>query len=563
MNFTLFLLLTCFVIKSSLATCPPSCKCTKTYQIYDVRCILQTKLPIMPLEISTRTNEMELELNRTFSLESMSFRHFNRLEKLTIISSGYTLKVNNAAFVALNKLTRLNLLGANLAIIDSYSLSGLCGLNELSITGFKNLTALPDDVFASLKNLKRLNISNNALMSIQRNSFNDLDALVYINLSNNNLTLLDPNLFKGMPHLLELQMNSNRLLSIEEGLFLHTKNLVYLSVVGNHLLTVNDNVFQSLAKLVYLDLHKNRITSMSTTALSALRQLEYLYIHKNRLECTCDLKYSLHRLNKLKELGADCLLDDEVVDLNDLECSALEQPEGHWVKRHTLNEKSTSMSIEASKDPFQRDFAISLDAKVLNDIDNDLTVRMNPLSLMMTSQRNDRNITTHGYNNTIQIVLDHDGSTSYCFCVAIKNGVWNTIKIIQKSDVIYVNITSQEPITLREYLSTVNDNYTKLFRKVKQHSCTQSKSVLFKEGLIKNMALYRRRDRKGVVKNDVAQKEQCRVVLVKWEKVIVLMSAALALLVIIFLVIKCLYSCHGRRNADTRPRPVNTNNSSI
>ncbi|XP_039304608.1 adhesion G protein-coupled receptor A3 isoform X2 [Solenopsis invicta] len=89
------------------------------------------------------------------------------------------------------------------------------------------------DSFVNLTNLRRLDLSNNKINSIGEGCFNGLENLERLDLSQNQISTIDSYAFKKLLNLKRLKLNGNSLTTLKEGTFHGLKMLKQLDLSNN------------------------------------------------------------------------------------------------------------------------------------------------------------------------------------------------------------------------------------------------------------------------------------------------------------------------------------------
>ncbi|KAK8571687.1 hypothetical protein V6N12_027762 [Hibiscus sabdariffa] len=190
------------------------------------------------------------------------------------------------------------------------------GNNKLSfpkeISGLKSLIMSRNDLqgsldikgLANLTNLKKLDLSNNRIESLESYKELKLTHLRELNLDSN---LLSNSVFaslKGFSNLKSLSIGYNKLKgSLDMKGFNYLTNLTYLDLSENEIESVSDQDEKQLrlTKLEQLDLRDNLFRNNTLSFLQGLRSLKSLDISDNDLQGSLDIK-ELSRLTNLKKL---------------------------------------------------------------------------------------------------------------------------------------------------------------------------------------------------------------------------------------------------------------------
>lgn len=105
-------------------------------------------------------------------------------------------------------------IGCNIKRLNKKLLNYFPVLRELSMDECK-LEMIEDDAFSNLKQLVRLDLSNNLLETLNNPSFSGLINLEYLNLSNNKIKCIDDFVFSNLKKLRRLNLTNNRLSLLE------------------------------------------------------------------------------------------------------------------------------------------------------------------------------------------------------------------------------------------------------------------------------------------------------------------------------------------------------------
>ncbi|XP_042295980.1 toll-like receptor 13 [Sceloporus undulatus] len=128
------------------------------------------------------------------------------------------------------------------------------------------LKIVPPKFFKGLTSLRNLYLSENKILSIAPDVFDDLEQLECLTMvdSSNGMGDLPPSIFKSL------------------------RNLVTLNLENAGLRTLTLEVFGNLTKLRNLQLGKNELQIINGSVMESLPSLRYLDLRKCPLTCTCD-----------------------------------------------------------------------------------------------------------------------------------------------------------------------------------------------------------------------------------------------------------------------------------
>lgn len=260
--------------------------------------------------------------------EVLKFGAFNRscnLEQLYISKRLNNIEQN--AFYCLNSLRYLKIWGNVLKVIRHRAFSQFQKLDVLDIqdNSVENIA----HGFCKDSAIREINLSNNKLSNIQVDML-DSPILEKIVLAHNQISFLAPNSFNEA--LLFLDLSHNALETIDSNAFGNQKNLRELDVSHNKI----KNLYQNLAmeSLEALDASHNQIQEIQAELFKDMANLRYLYLNNNNLKSFpqnfffgLDLKaLHVHR-NSLTGLYAPSLthLTEISIGGNPWKCSCLLQ----------------------------------------------------------------------------------------------------------------------------------------------------------------------------------------------------------------------------------------------
>lgn len=132
--------------------------------------------------------------------------------------------------------------------------------------------------------LETLDVSNNDVSQIKRNSFTESQELMVLNLDHNKLGSVTNQSLEGLVRLGTLLLSNNEIEDIEPGAFVHCKQLHILNLSSNKLPTLKTYMVKGLEdSLIELHLSNNYLSRVPTEAIAKLRHLDKLYLNGNPL----------------------------------------------------------------------------------------------------------------------------------------------------------------------------------------------------------------------------------------------------------------------------------------
>ncbi|KAG4072407.1 hypothetical protein HA402_004339 [Bradysia odoriphaga] len=185
-----------------------------------------------------------------------------------------------------------------------------------------SLKAVHRDRLSPFKGIKRLDLQRNRISRFDAaDTFGDLKNLERLDLSNNQLDELPEDIFRNNGQLRELQLDSNQIREIHVG---ELRNLESLWLPSNKLETLPADVFHNNTKMRELKLDDNQLGELHADVFAQLVDLENLHLDKNvLLNLPADIFRNNGKLralsighNQLRELHVDQFKD--LVDLEEI-----------------------------------------------------------------------------------------------------------------------------------------------------------------------------------------------------------------------------------------------------
>ncbi|CAL8085006.1 unnamed protein product [Orchesella dallaii] len=164
-----------------------------------------------------------------------------------------------------------------LELTGDIPLKFMAGIKILNVSN-NALREVNKNTFPKLYELHTLDLSGNNISKIHSGVFTNLFSLRHLNMSNNNLTDLSGSAFGPLPTVLDLNLNNNRLKSVSNAAFSKMVSLRELSLANNNI----KKVFQISGSLNGLNLANNEISSLSK-AWPTMNSLQRLDLSGNQL----------------------------------------------------------------------------------------------------------------------------------------------------------------------------------------------------------------------------------------------------------------------------------------
>ena len=239
---------------------------------------------------------LDLRSNGLTELPEGIFSGLSNLETLWL-NGNSLIELPETAFRDLGRLVDLNLGFNSLAALPEGIFDGLNALQALKLHE-NSLMALPGGMFLELSEpeefipiggptraarLESLWLQGNRLSALPEDAFQGLGNLRALLLDGNSLTTLPEGVFQGLSRLQLLRLGDNSIASLPEEIFQGLENLERLAMDHNRLTTLPGTVFNGLSRLAGLNLSANSLASLPPEIFQGLRRLEELHLDGNRL----------------------------------------------------------------------------------------------------------------------------------------------------------------------------------------------------------------------------------------------------------------------------------------
>lgn len=196
-----------------------------------------------------------------------------------------------------------NRLGPNLSNSD---FSSYHDLGEL-ILHHNEIKVLIPRKFHQLRNLYKLDLSNNQIHSVKRGAFAGLRRVTQLLLeSNPELDILEPEAFLGLSSLQMLNISSSRIMALRKYTFDGLTSLRHLFLRSNMIMEIEDGAFRSLNSLVSLDMRGNEIRYFTKVIFSDLKSLRNLSTDSFKFCCLMKEQISAERCLPQPDAISDC-----------------------------------------------------------------------------------------------------------------------------------------------------------------------------------------------------------------------------------------------------------------
>lgn len=185
--------------------------------------------------------------------------------------------------------------GKKSALCASSNITALPALNsDLQVLDLQHnfITYLKKDEFstAGLINLQRIFLKNTNLKEIHRDAFRDLKILIEIDLSNNQISVIPRDTFAGNDRLKVLILSGNPLRQLFNEQFPVLPHLRSLELDNCQIRAVGRDAFVHLDQLEKLNLQHNELENLSEMVFIPIFNLKSLILDENPWKCDCALR---------------------------------------------------------------------------------------------------------------------------------------------------------------------------------------------------------------------------------------------------------------------------------
>ncbi|XP_033117915.1 leucine-rich repeat-containing protein 15-like isoform X1 [Anneissia japonica] len=191
----------------------------------------------------------------------------------------------------------LNLQNNYIAKLDKNSFSNVIALESLNLAKNKLVsTNINKEAFRGLDKLQCLSLAENNLKQIHIMWFADLRSLTTLMLQNLNLMNISEGVFTNSPNLEWISLGNNNIQSLPSTLFSKQTGLNQLELYNNLIKDIPDAFLEtSKSSITDLFLHDNLIETInSSLGLQYLTNLTHLSVYRNPFKCNCDLVWFIN-----------------------------------------------------------------------------------------------------------------------------------------------------------------------------------------------------------------------------------------------------------------------------
>ncbi|XP_072502048.1 uncharacterized protein [Notamacropus eugenii] len=214
-----------------------------------------------------------------------------------------------------------------------------------------SISTIERGIWKSYPWVESLNLKDNALHKVDKNSFEGLLSLQYLDLSCNKIHVIEKSAFEPLPFLQFLNLSCNLLKKLSHGTFQAWHGMQFLQKLilsRNPLSAIEDRFFFQLSSLNYLDIGKTEVPLMviENILVVALR-LQTLVLPNNIACCLCQFKNNIESTFKTIKLQCEskCITDSSLCDQKE----SIDHIQEEFI--NTLQSRKKNTSNEPSLQP--------------------------------------------------------------------------------------------------------------------------------------------------------------------------------------------------------------------
>ncbi|KFM82218.1 G-protein coupled receptor GRL101, partial [Stegodyphus mimosarum] len=201
--------------------CPENCMCVGLF----ISCMRQNA-SVLPSNLPHDVRKLDFSFNR-LDLHKTDFSNYWTLGEL-ILQYNHLNSIPAKRFVPLRNLFKLDLSNNRITFIEASAFEGLTNVRLLVLENNPTLTEIEAEAFNGLTNLPTLNLTGISLRILRRSTFNGMSSLRTLNLQNNNIEKVETGAFVGLHSVTVLDIKGNDIVDFTSHIFTGLKSLEYL-----------------------------------------------------------------------------------------------------------------------------------------------------------------------------------------------------------------------------------------------------------------------------------------------------------------------------------------------
>ncbi|GLV33960.1 uncharacterized protein CBL_11157 [Carabus blaptoides fortunei] len=247
-------------------------------------------------QMLTNLAYLNLYKNTIKTIPKDMFSNLQNLYKLEIASNNIE-NIENGTFNNLPRLKTLNLANNRLSSVEEDAMFDIKGIRKLILSG-NRITTIKPNVFAS--SLEILHLDNNLLTRLGDKTFSNLNHLKELSLSRNKLKKIQRHLFTGLGDIFKLDVSHNAVDTIDVKAFDDLHEMKLLQLAHNNLKQITAEMFpkNNVMLLQSIRLDHNELSFLSKTVFVRLSSLRRISIGGNPWQCDCLQEIQLEMNNR-------------------------------------------------------------------------------------------------------------------------------------------------------------------------------------------------------------------------------------------------------------------------
>ncbi|XP_070495315.1 platelet glycoprotein V-like [Chironomus tepperi] len=142
---------------------------------------------------------------------------------------------------------------------------------------------IPALLFSKNTKLATLDLSKNAITTVNENAFVNNKELIYLSLDENKLSTIQPNTFKALTKVAHLGLRGNKIKILNPAWFDTLTNLKYLDLGANGIADLPKNIFSRLGNLQKLYVDNNKLTTVHSDSFGTANKLAEIHLDYNKI----------------------------------------------------------------------------------------------------------------------------------------------------------------------------------------------------------------------------------------------------------------------------------------
>lgn len=184
--------------------------------------------------------------------------------------------------LALVALEKLDLSDNHLTDISRNSFNMLISLKYLNLSSNIHLSNLPTILLHKLEKLEVIDLSYAGVKILSSEFFSKCKALRNVNLAHNSISDLNESVFVNMPNITTIDLSFNNITTIKPGTFVNLMNIRKLILKNNQLNSFKGEFFNTGTSLEVLDISDNQLSYLFPSSFKIHPRLREIYASNNK-----------------------------------------------------------------------------------------------------------------------------------------------------------------------------------------------------------------------------------------------------------------------------------------